>query len=157
MSPKRTLSLWIIVSVFFVTAAMVPLSRRLLRRPADPPSTLAELSKLLSGEAPSFYVVPVNKDHLESGIYICTQPQPLEQLMWLLRSPKAVRTSRHGKWQGVAYCERLGTMSLVDYKLQTWGEHGMRIGSLLFFGDPQLLRRIHKTIFDHQGSKAVPN
>jgi hypothetical protein len=151
---RKPLPLSIGVAFFVVSVAVVPLACRLLRRPAHPPHTLTELTQLLSQDALSLYVVPMVENRLEEGIYICANPQPHEQLWSLVRNTKGA-----GRWQGVVYCEKAGKMAermsvIVEREiLEDWGEYGMQIGPLLFFGDPALLRRIHKVIFDHQGSK----
>lgn len=151
MSVPRPLPLWKIVPVFLVTVAMVPLIRSLPRWHDAPPRTLMELTKLLSRETPSLNVVSLREDYPEFGIYICTQPQPREQLTTLFRNSKVVGVSRHGKWQGIVFCERMAEhFKIEEGELQSWGDYGMRIGPLLFFGDPHLLRRIHTLILERQ-------
>ena len=144
MLARKPLSVWLSVSLFIVGAAVLPLAYRLLRRPAPPPHTLRELTELLSQKAPSLYVVAEVEKNPEGGIYICTQPQPREQLSELIRNPEAIGTSPRGRWQEIVFCQRIGTMGQVD--IQSWGEYGMRIGRLVFFGDPDLLQRIYTAI-----------
>jgi hypothetical protein len=76
------------------------------------------------------------------GLYLCERPQAREQLQRLVR---AVEYS--DSWRGVVFCEcnkRLGEVS--DEQMADWGEHGMRLGPFVFFGDPALLRRIRQAL-----------
>lgn len=142
------LSIW--VSLFVVSVALIPLTYRLLHRPAHRPRTLTKLTELLSRRTPPLYVARVSKLSLESGIYICTSPRPREQLMnKLTRNPQC-----GSMWQGVVHCQILGEMDQMPFavksfwreELPTWGEYGMWIGPFLFFGDPELLQRIRTLI-----------
>ncbi|HTU89425.1 MAG TPA: hypothetical protein VMF69_04950 [Gemmataceae bacterium] len=36
-----------------------------------------------------------------------------------------------------------------DFIREAWGEYGMRIGTFVFFGDPDLLQRLREVIIDH--------
>jgi hypothetical protein len=151
--PKRDpLPLWIVVSIFLASVTAVPLTCRLLTRPATPPPaftklrTLTELAEVLSQDAPELRVVPSAKDgSLETGMYLCNDSRSWEQLISVLRS------YRHAdKWQGLVYCERdRANISTPESEIQMWGEHTMRIGPFLFFGDPHLLRRIDQIIRNH--------
>jgi hypothetical protein len=138
---------WVTVSLFAVAVVMIPLTGQLRHRPVSEPSMLTELTVLLGQEAPSLYVVPVIERRPEMGIYICTQPRRLDNLAWLQRNPKVIGTPRLGRWEGVVFCESVGSLcAFEDQELQSWGEHGMHIGPILCFGDPALLRRIQKVV-----------
>lgn len=146
MPVLKPLPLWIVVSVFVMSAAAIPLTWRLLRASAEPPQTLTKLTELLSHEAPSLYVVPVVENQPEGGIYICTQPWPRERLSYLARNLEAI-----DRWKGVVFCEGASEFFIIeDHEIQTWGEHGKQIGPLLYFGDPDLLQRIEEAIFNQQ-------
>jgi hypothetical protein len=149
MPARRPLALYLNVTVFLMAIVMVLLSRQLLRPPTEPSLTLTELTELLSQNTPELHMVPVRKDALEEGIYLCTQRQPLEQLAFLPRNSIGA-----GRWQGVVYCEGVthDDFGIEEHELQSWGEHGMRVGPLLLFGDPAVLDRIHKAILKSQGS-----
>jgi hypothetical protein len=147
---QKPLPLWIGVSLFVGAIVTIPLISQSRHRPVAWPGTLMELTELLSHDAPELYVAAVREDCKEEGIYICTQPQPREQLRWLQRnSLGAVR------WQGIVHCARIrrGGFVIEEHELQSWGEHGMRIGSLLFFGDPTLLRRIREATLDGEAAE----
>jgi len=146
---RKQFPLWIWVSLFAVSIAAMPLTYRMLRRPVGPLRTLTELTALLSQDTPSLYVVPMSERDLEFGIYICTSPQSRGQLMQNLpRNPKF-----GSRWQGIVYCERIGEKSMcsLEEELPSWGEYGMRIGRFYFFGDPDLLQRIHTAMDTFSG------
>jgi hypothetical protein len=85
--PKRhPLPLWIVVSILLAAVTLVPLTCGLRSRPATPPtdaelSTVAELTKLLTQEAPELHRVPWDKyGSLELGFYLCAEARSWEQL-----------------------------------------------------------------------------
>jgi hypothetical protein len=127
---------------FAVCAAAVPLAHRLLRPHADSPRTLAELADLLRHADPPLYVVPMTNHGLEAGFYLCERPQPREQLQWLPRA------AEHGeRWRGIVFCEMNRSLGEIEEnEWQRWGEHGMRVGPFVLFGDPALLGRIREVI-----------
>jgi hypothetical protein len=101
---------------------------------------------VLSQAAPELRVVPGAKyGGVETGMYLCNDSRPWEQLVSLTRS------DRHaGKWQGVVYCEgERGYLPISESQIHMWGAHAMRIGPFLLSGDPELLRRIDKIIRNH--------
>lgn len=141
---RKPLSLWIVVSLFVAAVALVPLAHPLLRRPVAPPRTITELTEFLSRVEPKLYVVPLPNGS-EDGVWLCASPHSREDLMdrMLIRAPEYAN-----QWKGIVICQGLGTHFVFpEYELEDWGEYGMRIGPLLFYGDPELLRRIHKAIF----------
>jgi hypothetical protein len=149
MPVRGPFHVWVCVSLIVLSAGTMPLVRRPLHQPASSLQTPTELAQLISQDAPSLYVISVLEHQPESGIYICTKPQPREQLFRRLRGSE-VACKR--EWQGVVFCEKHGNLcSIGEDVIEAWGEHGKRIGPLLFFGDPVLLQRLHKLIFDHQG------
>jgi hypothetical protein len=106
-----------------------------------------ELEEVLSQDAPDLRVVPSAKDgSVEWGMYLCIDSRSWEQLGSVTRSNRDA-----DKWQGVVYCEPDGgnISSIPEREIQQWGEHAMRIGPFLFFGDSALLRRIDRIIHDH--------
>ncbi|HEY7326447.1 MAG TPA: hypothetical protein VH592_02325 [Gemmataceae bacterium] len=148
MPVRGPLHVWVCVSLIVLSAGTMPLVRRSPHRPASSPQTPTELAQLISQDAPSLYVVSVLEDQPEGGIYISIQPQPREQLF---RLPRGSEVACKCEWQGVVFCEKDGNLCRIDEDvIQAWGEHGKRIGPLLFFGDPVLLQRLHKLIFDHR-------
>jgi hypothetical protein len=120
----------------------VALAQRLLHRPADPPGTLAELVDLLRHADPPLYVVPMTDYGPEAGFYLCERPRPREQLQWLRRAAE-----HSDRWRGIVFCEMNRSLGEIEEnEWQRWGEHAMRIGPFVFFGDPALLGRIRQAI-----------
>ncbi len=147
MPARKPLPLWIVVALFVASIAVVPLASRPLLRSAAMPRTLTDLTKVLSQNTPELYVL-AQPNGLEQGVWICTRPYSREQLAQLMRLSEAKYTSR---WQGIVYCEKITQWNEVaEDQLQYWGQYGMRIEPLLFFGDPVLLQRIHKMILDQK-------
>jgi hypothetical protein len=130
------------VIAFALCAAAVPLVHRLLHRHADRPRTLAELAELLRQSDPPLYAVPMADHDPEVGFYLCERPRPREQLQWLRRAAE-----QGDRWRGVVFCERGGWLGDIEEgEWQRWGEHGMRIGPFVLFGDPALLGRIRQAL-----------
>jgi hypothetical protein len=139
MTLKRP-PLWIVAGVLLLLVlAAVPLTCPRPGRPADPPRTLTELARWLSQDAPDLVVVPASRTgDPETGVYICNHPQSWDELVVRPRNPRAF-----GRWRGVVFCERVGEKTVIlEESAGAWGEHGRRLGPLLLFGDPELLRRI---------------
>jgi hypothetical protein len=128
----------VVAGAFLVSFLAVPLAGRMLRPAPEPPRTPAELAALLRQHRPALYVLTANTAGPQNGIYVCDRPRPREEVVGLLR-----RRDRAGRWGGVVYCERIGPeREMPEGELADWGEHAMRAGPLLFFGDPRLLAKI---------------
>jgi hypothetical protein len=52
-----------------------------------------------------------------------------------LRSPEFA-----GQWKGLVHVQRIAPYDFPN--TSAWGEYGLQVGDWLFFGDPELLRRI---------------
>jgi hypothetical protein len=142
MPENKPLPWWVIVVAFAVLVVGVTLASRLLRPPRSPPRTLGELAEVLRRSDPPLYAVPMADHSSEEGVYICERPRPREDLQWLRRSPKHA-----ARWRGVVFCERAGgAIRVPEDQLESWGEHGLRVGPFVLFGDPALLRRIRAAI-----------
>jgi hypothetical protein len=134
--------LWALVTVLLASTGIVPLIYPLLRPASPPPETLAELIELLHRSDPQLHAVAMTDHSPQSAVYFCERPQPRERLQLLRRLPESA-----GRWRGVAFCERSGRLSKIEEsEWQRWGAYGLRIGSLVFFGDPAVLRRIETAI-----------
>jgi hypothetical protein len=113
----------------------VPLANLVLRPAPRPPESPTELAEALRQFRPELHVVPANGRDPQSGIYISDRSLLPGRIAKLLRQPE-----RADGWEGVVYCERdLAVSQIGPPDLAGWGEHGMRAGPLLFFGDPRLL------------------
>jgi hypothetical protein len=149
MLNRNPLPLWLVVSIFLAAVMAVPLTCRLRSRPTPPPTatelrTLTELAEVLSQEAPDLQIVPIAKHgNVERGMFLSKEPRSWEKLASVTRSNRDA-----DKWQGVVYCERQGgdISSIPERDIEMWGEHALRIGPFLLFGDPELLHRIDQII-----------
>jgi hypothetical protein len=125
----------VLTGAFLVTVLALPLANRALRPVPEPPESCDELAGQLRQCRPTLHVIPANSRGPENGVYICERPQSQDHLWGLHRCREYAE-----KWTGVVYCERIGAEREVPTReLVDWGEHGMRAGRLLFFGDPRLL------------------
>ena len=132
---RRPRTYTVVTGAFLVATLAVPSASHLFRPAPRTPETPAEVAELLRQSYPALYVVPANGDSPDSGIYVSERPLPPDRIMRLIRHPDFA-----DRWEGVVYCERDGWMSrIAPYDLDRWGEHGLRAGPLLFFGDPRLL------------------
>jgi hypothetical protein len=159
MPDRNPLSLWIVIGIFLTAMVAVPLTCWMQTPPATPPpiltelSTLTELAEVLSQQAPEWHRVPIMKNgSLELGFYLCSETRSWEQLTSVRRSYRDAARWRGvvhcaARWRGVVHCEYISNiMPVAEWNIQEWGEHAMRIGPFLFFGDPDMLRRIDKII-----------
>ena len=137
-SLRRAPPSWVITGAFLVSLPVLPLTGRALRPTPEPPATPAELAAVLRESRPTLYVIPANSSGPQNGIYVCERPRSHNEVLGLVRQREYA-----GRWQGVVYCERIGWENeIAGDDLAAWGEHGMRAGPLLFFGDPRLLAEI---------------
>ena len=139
MSPlRRTPPRPVVAGAFLVSFLAVPWAGRALRPVPQPPETPAELAGLLRRHRPALHVIPANTVGPENGIYVCDHPRPREEVTGLLR-----RRDWADRWGGVVLCERVGPgREVPERELADWDGHGLRVGPLLFFGDPRLLAEI---------------
>jgi hypothetical protein len=121
--------------MFLVTLLAVPLAYRAFRSVPRPPQTPTELTEALGQFRPALHIVPANGRNPQSGIYISERPLSSAQIAKLFRQPQHA-----DRWKGVVYCEHYQKgRAIGPPDLDDWGEHGLRAGPLLFFGDPRLL------------------
>jgi hypothetical protein len=148
---RKPLPLWINVSLFAVSVGMLPLAGQVGRRPVSTPGTRSEITERLSRCTPTLYVVPQFPNRAESAIWICTQPHSREQLWGMVCDPKRVDA---GQWIGIVSCKCAGPSWVLEFEDEFirshWGECAMRVGPFVFFGDPDLLRRIYEVIVDYK-------
>jgi hypothetical protein len=136
--------LWTSVSLFAVAVVMIPLAGQRLRPPVSSPGTLAELSACLSQCTPPLYVVPQLPNCPQSAMWVCTRPRSREQLVSRLNYVCDPERVERGQWEGIVLCQSSGEGAVMEdeFIAEHWGPYGMRIGRLVFFGDPDLLQRI---------------
>lgn len=147
MSIRQRLPLWLLVMVALAGAAAGELAHRRLHRAEVGPQTIQELRQRLQHFHPSWHVVQASDVAEEGGFYLCVRPLAREQLRLLLRCREHAR-----RWKGVVFCERRGSMTRIpEVEVDSWGEHGMQLGSFVIFGDPALLDCIRKTMLPARG------
>lgn len=111
---RKPLSLWICVSVFVVSATLIPLVNRLRCRPTDPPRTLAELKVRLSQCTPPLSTVWYFENDPENGMWVCARPRSRAELPTLLRLPETIRKpQRANHWKGLVFCDRVGAAASI--------------------------------------------
>jgi hypothetical protein len=84
--------------------------------------------------------------------FLTSTPRTWEELNRLFKFPE--HAHHHSNWRGVVYCERLSRGFTRD--LAAWEDCGMQIGPFLFFGDPELLDRIHRNLLSQEGTESYP-
>ena len=119
--------------VIAVTAAVVSRPNR-----PEPPADVPALISRLKDKGVRLTVVPMRDNgDLRAGVYLVDGPAPERVLRrWLCRVPESERAAQ---WAGVVFVEASPNPSVLE---DSWGDHGLRVGDLLFFGDPELLARI---------------
>jgi hypothetical protein len=121
--------------LFLVTLLAVLPAYRAYHSVPRPPETPAELTEALRQFRPALHIVPANGSNPQSGIYISERPLSRDRIARLIRQPQQAY-----RWEGVVYCERYqGGSTIGPPDMEAWGEHGLRAGPLLLFGDPRLL------------------
>jgi hypothetical protein len=145
---RKPLPIWISVSLFAVSVATAPQAVRMLRRPAEPPRTLAELVALLSHRTPPLYTVRQFENSPENGMWVCVRPRSREEFPCLIRAPEYAH-----RWEGLVFVERnVNSFSIPDdFIRDKWGVYGTRVGPFVLFGDPEVLQRIRPAI--EEGSR----
>jgi hypothetical protein len=80
------------------------------------------------------------------SVYLTTTDLNFEQLDVL---PKSVKVSR-APWKGSLFCQRMSNPEKREWFARTWeDEDGLPIvGPFVFFGDPELLRRVRAALAD---------
>lgn len=144
---RKPLPLWISVSLFVVAVTMIPLTGQ-VRRPASPPDTQTELVARLSQSTPPLHIVRLYPSRPEGPMWVCDRPQSVEDLRGMIRDPHRVQA---GRWRGIVFCQRLAGKSVIcdEFIRDNWGECGMRVGSIVYFGDPELLERIRAEVIEN--------
>jgi hypothetical protein len=75
-----------------------------------------------------------------SSAYLTTTAKEWDDLNRLMKEPK-----RLSEWRGTLYCERVGK-NASSYLLEQWGDHCLKIGPFLFYGDAELLERVRSAL-----------
>jgi hypothetical protein len=108
------------------------------RRP--PPRSVAELVDRLRASGMGVHVVPVNRatKGLEDGAFLCEGERPWEAVSLLRRGAEYL-----ADWVGVVRAEHWPDSEWAVFFIhREWQGCSARVGDVLLFGDPELLRRI---------------
>jgi hypothetical protein len=109
-------------------------------RPPGRPASVRELVDQLRQRRLCLHVVPVSRmtQDLDDGAFLCAGERPWRELNGL-RLPAANR----GDWAGVVQARPWpANDDTVAFLVQDGQTDTARVGDVLLFGDPQLLRRI---------------
>jgi hypothetical protein len=104
------------------------------------PRSVGELVDRLRASGMGVRVVPVVRAtrDLERGAFLCERDRPWEELFPLPRAAECL-----GDWTGVVHAQRWPhDADAVEFILREWQGCSARVGDVLLFGDPDLLRRI---------------
>jgi hypothetical protein len=73
---------------------------------------------------------------LDKSAYLTATAMEWKDLNALSKDPRRIE-----EWLGTIYCERVGE-SDATYLIEQWGDHCLAVGPFLFYGDPELLKRV---------------
>jgi hypothetical protein len=120
------------------------------RRPVEPAIDdwdVPRLARHLNEHGLGLRVLATSKRYdTPERAYLTTTDRTFEQLDVL---PKAVAL-RRGTWKGTLYCQRTSNPVARELSAGVWeDEDGLPvIGPFVFFGDPELLRRVRAALAD---------
>jgi hypothetical protein len=118
-------------------AALVALGRSAVSPPREP-ETVAEFLQRLRAAGIGWQVTPaMNGGEPEHGAYLCDSPRSWQELQFLPRWH-----DQAPRWRGVVLVDRHPSGPLTG----EWGEHGLAVGRLSLFGDPEMVRQILTTL-----------
>jgi hypothetical protein len=89
--------------------------------------------------------------HLRLRVFVNGLDGPDRAYAYFTQNPEAplslspVRSPEFaGQWKGVVHVQRIAPYDFPNTR--AWGEYGMQVADWLFFGDPDLLRRLEDTL-----------
>jgi hypothetical protein len=138
-SPRRLWNATRLPLLALATAAVAVLAYDVYpRRP--PPRSVGELVDRLRERSLCFVVVPASQTdpNVDNGVYLCVRDRSPEELVQLPRL-----APRRADWAGVVHAERWPAHELFlgDFAWEA-PPCAARVGDVLLFGDPEMLRRI---------------
>jgi hypothetical protein len=109
------------------------------RKQARRPETVAAALARLEEKGLKFHIVTASTEGAPTaGAYLCDRPRRRSEMHVLPRLP-----AQGERWQGVLLLEPLREGApLSESDILAWGAHGARVGRLLLFGDPALVRLV---------------
>jgi hypothetical protein len=107
-----------------------------------PPCSVGELVDRLRERGLFFVAVPVSQinPNVNNGAFLCVRDRSLEELAqrrWL--------AAYQADWVGVVHAERWPAPAhelMLGHVVGEWPTYAARVGDVLLFGDPEMLRRI---------------
>jgi hypothetical protein len=114
----------------------------------EPPRSVAEVVDRLRERGLDYQVVAAcHAGPIDNGAFLCAGEKPWVEVNRLSRS-----RARSAHWSGVVHIQPFFTPEMAEDTMQDWDECGARVGNLVFFGDPQLLREVVSALkTDHAG------
>jgi hypothetical protein len=125
--------------ILFVVAAAAVVFRDLTRNPLNSPRRVQDVVDRLHQHGLHFHVVPVSCSisDLENGAYLCRRKRPWKDLARLRRAREYA-----ADWVGVVHVERCYRNPAAEINLAEWGPHAAGRGTILLFGDTEMIRQI---------------
>jgi hypothetical protein len=120
-------------------ASVIVLAHEVYRR-RPPPRSVGELVDRLRRSGVCVWVVPVEHWHppdLEAGAFLCERDRAREELALLGRAAEY-----QADWAGAVLVKRWPHWEDAEFILREWQGCSARVGDVLLFGDPDLLRRV---------------
>jgi hypothetical protein len=105
-----------------------------------PPCSVGQLVDRVLQQGMDWRVVPAMQSNpdLEGGAFLCERDRRWEELCGLGRI-----ASRQAEWAGVVHAHRWPcNEDTTAFILREWQSCSARVGDVLLFGDPAMLRRI---------------
>jgi hypothetical protein len=111
----------------------------------DPHGSVAGAVARLRERGQPLHVVATNActADLTDGAFVCERERPWAAVNRLCRHPAC-----GADWAGIVHMQTLHDWEVAQANLLSWGEYGARVGDLLLFGDPRLLRRVVTVLQD---------
>jgi hypothetical protein len=77
----------------------------------------------------------------DNNVFLTTTDQGWTELNLLPKLPDHIE-----RWRGTLYVESLRPDQDWSIRTQLWGDYYLVVGRFLFFGDPELLARVHEVL-----------
>jgi hypothetical protein len=106
----------------------------------SPPRSVGQLVDRVRQQGMDLHVVPamLSNPDLEGGAFLCERDRRWEELSFLGRI-----ASRQAEWAGIVHAHRWPcNEDSTAFILREWQSCSARVGDVLLFGDPEMLRRI---------------
>ena len=138
---RRPWLLWAAVLLFLAAAVSVPMARHFRKQGEPRFQQVSEVADRIHQKIPELYIIAATADGDpdKGGVYICETPRSWVELQRLPRNPESI-----DRWQGAVYAFISPTN--VDTNVIDWGENGLTVGHVRFFGDARLIARIRAAL-----------